>query len=281
MAANGSSPVTIIGNEFTHSMASPLPSLSSIFQAGGDLQPNMPWASSEQLPRDPDDDCNMIAPRQDIQFFHRPSQSGGLPTTAHLPRYSENLTSSSQLLRGQLYTINDWSIQHRASTLDDLQWSNDADMEGVGQTELNRGTYSCESPLSSQDSKNYMWQGNSFDDPPSTMDIDQKFSGPLNGKSPSPRAPSSRYTQCKEVVGTDAIRNAGKERRKCPPKFVCPYNDQCKSEFTRRHNLTNHIRTHLGKAGANCEKCGKELAQSSRGRHEKKCNPRVNYRTIS
>lgn len=118
-------------------------------------------------------------------------------------------------------------------------------MEIVEPHELSRSTY-CESPTSSQDSKNYMWPGNNFDDPASMMAIDQKFNGPIKGKSPSSRVPSSRYSQCKEVVGTDAIRNAGKERRKCPPKFVCSYN-QCTSEFTRRHNLTSELFDWLGR----------------------------------
>ena len=120
------------------------------------------------------------------------------------------------------------------------QRPNDADMEIVGRHVLSHSIYDSESPTSSQDSKNY-WPRDNFDDTATMMAIDKKFGGPANGNSPSPRAPSSRYTQCKDVVGTDAIRNAGKERRKCAPKFVCTYNEQCKSEFTRRHNLTSKL----------------------------------------
>lgn len=109
-----------------------------------------------------------------------------------------------------------------------------------------REIFSSESPPSSGEDE---LQDDTADESPSPMAIDRSsgqsnayqkrfLAGNASPRSPTSRNGSSRYTQSKDIVGTDAIRNAGKSRRKSLAKFRCTYGN-CTSEFTRRHNLNS------------------------------------------
>ncbi|KIJ98846.1 hypothetical protein K443DRAFT_103299 [Laccaria amethystina LaAM-08-1] len=54
-----------------------------------------------------------------------------------------------------------------------------------------------------------------------------------------------------------------------PGRFVCGL---CPRDFTAKHNLQNHINSHLKKKDHKCGSCGKSFAtRSSLNRHSKKC----------
>uniref|UniRef100_D8QI61 C2H2-type domain-containing protein n=1 Tax=Schizophyllum commune (strain H4-8 / FGSC 9210) TaxID=578458 RepID=D8QI61_SCHCM len=73
----------------------------------------------------------------------------------------------------------------------------------------------------------------------------------------------------KSEVATPAMRGAADRRRKKPHRFFCTV---CPAGFTAKHNLQAHERSHIGKKGFACNKCG--LAFDNPGvlkRHSDRC----------
>ncbi|KAL1664206.1 hypothetical protein GGF50DRAFT_102074 [Schizophyllum commune] len=73
----------------------------------------------------------------------------------------------------------------------------------------------------------------------------------------------------KSEVATPAMRGAADRRRKKPHRFFCTF---CEAGFTAKHNLQAHERSHIGKKGFACNKCG--LAFDNPGvlkRHSDRC----------
>ncbi|KAF7289573.1 hypothetical protein HMN09_01319300 [Mycena chlorophos] len=89
--------------------------------------------------------------------------------------------------------------------------------------------------------------------------------------SPGPASPGAGDGV--RMIGSQAGRTAARNRRKDPNKrgaFVC---DQCGADFTAKHNLKFHLKSHNGEKDYLCDKCGQGFVTPHvRNRHEETCS---------
>ncbi|KAI9150828.1 Transcriptional regulator CRZ1 [Paramyrothecium foliicola] len=71
-----------------------------------------------------------------------------------------------------------------------------------------------------------------------------------------------------ELESEPELQYTRRQKRSRQTEFVCEY---CSKKFTKKYNLTSHLRTHVSGHSFRCDFCGKTFARSSDlGRHEKK-----------
>ncbi|KIY51783.1 hypothetical protein FISHEDRAFT_56455 [Fistulina hepatica ATCC 64428] len=75
----------------------------------------------------------------------------------------------------------------------------------------------------------------------------------------------------KQKVATPAMVKASTRRRRKPANFKCEF---CTADFTAKHNLQNHLRSHKGVREFECSLCGMTFTNPGvRDRHRLKCIP--------
>lgn len=73
-------------------------------------------------------------------------------------------------------------------------------------------------------------------------------------------------------IATDAVKKASVRRRKKPGKFKCSL-PGCVSDFTTKHNLENHLNSHLGIRNYQCDACMRTFGVAHvLTRHRKTCS---------
>ncbi|KAF8176707.1 hypothetical protein K438DRAFT_73948 [Mycena galopus ATCC 62051] len=77
----------------------------------------------------------------------------------------------------------------------------------------------------------------------------------------------------RRIVSTEAGRRASKIRRKGAARFFC---EICPSDFTAKHNLRNHMKSHESIKDFLCDMCGRGFGTKHvLERHKPKCNSRA------
>ncbi|EDR00945.1 uncharacterized protein LACBIDRAFT_312711 [Laccaria bicolor S238N-H82] len=72
-------------------------------------------------------------------------------------------------------------------------------------------------------------------------------------------------------IATEAVKKASERRRRHAAKFNCEW-PGCVSDFTTKHNLQNHLNSHLGIRNYQCDVCKRTFGVAHvLTRHRKKC----------
>ncbi|KAJ7249211.1 hypothetical protein B0H12DRAFT_701235 [Mycena haematopus] len=115
----------------------------------------------------------------------------------------------------------------------------------------------------------------SADDVPHHLDLHPQGSatagsGPFDLGTHGPFGQPDERDGFRSVVSTEAGRIAAYARRKGPARFFC---EHCNANFTAKHNLRNHLKSHTSTKDCICEMCGRGFGTKHvLKRHEPKCN---------
>lgn len=228
---------------------------------------------------------------------HRPCASadqslGGMPNTFALPegRYPP-LPSPSPYLLPPAASPGDLHSQSGAlspgpfgaSSSDDLQFngpSSYAPPTTVSPQELHmRGTGPARFGHRATVSEDRLFSGTNSLSPPDALSrrSSSPYLAPPDTLSPDElHSPGAQHDpdRVKETVASRAILQASTVRRKKSADFRCTYNpEKCNATFTAKHNLTNHMNSHMGIKPHTCKYCGHGFTTSGTARrHEGQCS---------
>ncbi|KAJ7067251.1 hypothetical protein C8F01DRAFT_1247633 [Mycena amicta] len=115
------------------------------------------------------------------------------------------------------------------------------------------------------------WAGEQVVMPPAASSSSGQFQ--WRASSPQPTTPQA-IAGPRTVVGSAAGRTAARTRRKEPNKRGAHICKLCKADFTAKHNLKFHYKSHSGQKDWVCSKCGQGFVTPHVcKRHEEKCLP--------
>ncbi|KAJ7067238.1 hypothetical protein C8F01DRAFT_1079378 [Mycena amicta] len=115
------------------------------------------------------------------------------------------------------------------------------------------------------------WAGEQVVIPPAASSSSSQFQWMANSAQPTT---SQAIAGARTIVGSAAGRTAARTRRKEPNKrgaYICKFKF-CKADFTAKHNLKFHYKSHNGQKDWICSKCDQGFVTPHvRNRHQEKC----------